>query len=223
MAEKEWKKIGTLTTSPDGVLSPQVVQGQQIYIVVGFGVNNPNAYKDGIAYINIDPGHAFMYTVRNNKVTKFFSFGPRKHGEFVNTPGTPDYGMDYPTRLFKVPVSAEQMDKVESTVDAYRKQALEGSMLYRGVTNDTCAETVRQILSESGVSTPNGTGPVAVGTANLPLKPKISGGEFPQLKSNPTSVTLPSIGIGKWKSPEKTVGYSYPTIEGGRLPDVSVE
>lgn len=170
MTDKEicYKKIGTLCTQPDGVLSPVKVQGQQIYVVVGFGVNSPAAYKDGVHYLNVDPGHAFMYTVRNNKVTKFFSFGPVTHGEFVNTQGTPDYGMDYPTRLFKVPLSAEQMNKVEATVDKYRKEISDGKMKYRGVTNDTCAETVRQILSESGVSTPNGTGPVAVGDVSAP-------------------------------------------------------
>ncbi len=109
-----------------------------------------------------------MYTVRGNKVTKFFSFGPREHGQFANTPGTPDYGMDYPTRLFKVPVTAQQMNQVESRVDIYRKQVLDGRMRYRGISNDTCAETVRQILSESGVITPNGTGPVAVGDLSIP-------------------------------------------------------
>ncbi len=38
-----WKKIGRLTTKPNGVLQPVVVQAQQIYVVVGFGVNEPKA------------------------------------------------------------------------------------------------------------------------------------------------------------------------------------
>lgn len=217
-----WKTVGQLTTKPKGVLTPTEVKAQQIYVAVGFGVNTPEAYQGGVAYLNIDPGHAFLYTVRNNRVTRFFSFGPLTHGEFLNTPGTPDYGMDYPTRLFKVPVSAEQMDKVESKVDVYRKQITDGSMPYRGVANDTCAETARQILTESGVNTPNGTGPVSA-YKQLPLLPKISGGEWPQVKSNPGSFSIPAIGLGRWRTPPQKVGYEYPTLEGGELPDVSLE
>lgn len=93
-----WKTVGQLTTKPKGILTPTEVKAQQIYVVVGFGVNTPAAYQGGVAYLNIDPGHAFLYTVRNNKVTRFFSFGPLTHGEFLNTPGTPDYGMDYPNQ-----------------------------------------------------------------------------------------------------------------------------
>ena len=224
MADKatQWKTVGQLTTTPDGVLTPTEVKAQQIYVVVGFGVNNPAAFQGGVAYLTVDPGHAFLYTVRNNKVTRFFSFGPRVHGEFLNTPGTPDYGMDYPTRLFKVLVSAEQMNKVESTVDVYRKQIIDGSMPYRGFTNDTCAETVRQILTESGVNTPNGTGPVSA-SKQLPLRPKLSGGQLPQVKSRPSSFTIPAVGVGQWKTQAQKVGYEYPTLEGGKLPDASLE
>jgi hypothetical protein len=217
-----WKTVGQLTTKPKGVLAPTEVKAQQIYVVVGFGVNNPTAYQGGTAYLTVDPGHAFLYTVRNNKVTRFFSFGPRVHGEFLNTAGTPDYGMDYPTRLFKVPVSAEEMNKVEAKVDVYRKQIIDGSMPYRGITNDTCAETVRQILTESGVNTPNGTGPVSA-SKQLPLRPNLSGGQLPQVKSNPGSFTIPSVGVGQWKTQAQKVGYEYPTLEGGKLPDASLE
>ncbi len=214
--------MGNLTTKVDGVLSPIEVNAQQIYVVVGFGVNNPAAYRDGISYLSTDPGHAFLYTVRNNKVTRIFSFGPLTHGDFLNTPGTPDYGMDYPTRLFKVPVSATQMDSVEATVDVYRKQVIEGAMLYRGISNDTCAETARQILTESGVDTPNGTGPVSA-EKQLPLQPNIAGGEMPRVKSNSGSLNIPAVGIGPWKMPAQTVSFPYPTVEGGRLPDASMK
>jgi hypothetical protein len=218
----QWKKGGELSTKPDGVLTPVDGKVQQIYVVVGFGVNTPAAYRDGVSYINIDPGHAFLYTVRENKVTRFFSFGPRIHGEFLNATATPDYGMDYATRLFKVPVSAEQMSNVEATIDKYRQQVLDGSMLYRGITNDTCAETARQILTESGVSTPSGTGPVSVET-KLHVLPNLSDGKLPQFKTNTSSLTIPSVSIGPLKTTAQKFDYAYPTLEGGRLPDVSVQ
>lgn len=214
-ANTQWKKIGSLTTTPDGVLSPVNVQAQQTYVVVGFGVNEPKAFQNGVHYIGIDPGHAFMYTVRNNKVTQFLSFGPIQTGNLRNAawgPGTPDFGMSYATNLFKVEVSMAQMNSVEKITAEFRQLILSGDMPYKGLSNDTCAETVKEILDKAGVTTPNGKGPVGH-ALTAPLRPKLENGQWPSIGS--TSIPI-NTNMGVYRMP-------VPTINTGRAPDLRME
>ena len=46
---------------------------------------------------------------------------------------------------------------------------------------------------------------------------------MPQVKSHPSSFTIPAVGVGQWKTQAQKVGYEYPTLRGGKLPDASLE
>ena len=139
-------------------------------IVVGFEVNNPKAFKCvkkeiandsfGGAYgvmvdvctqdLLIDPGHAFCYLVEGDKVTNFLSFGPAG-GDFkaaIGGQGTPNYPIPQKTKLFRIIISQSIYVALMKDISAMRQKITDGTEPYRGLSNDTCAETVRQVLAK---------------------------------------------------------------------------
>lgn len=166
--EKKWIEIGRSTTTPIDEEARTEVKIDIYYLVVGFEVNNKNAYIDGVQNLSLDYGHAFFYLVKNNIITLTFSFGPDRDGEIgllkdgqINSrKGTADYGITEIVRAFKIKINSSQAKKLEITTKKTRDNIASGKMKYIAYLNDTCAETARDILEEAGIKTPGGAGPI---------------------------------------------------------------
>jgi hypothetical protein len=196
-AQKKWKVVGRSTMSPVANTVRKEVFVDEYYVVVGFEVNSPTAFKDDTQELNTeaggDYGHAFFYVVKNNVITKFLSFGPNGPGKVgwfdrgranprYNTgavvkdgyknerPGTPDYEIPEEVQLFRVNLSESKGIALEKATQAMSDKISKGEQKYTVYVNDTCAETARQVLSEAGVETPSAKGWVKhSGVVNFPL------------------------------------------------------
>jgi len=137
-------------------------------LTVGFEVNHPSAFINGIQDLSVDYGHAFFYITKNNEVDIFFSFGPKGlavPGKITDEysgarPGSTNYSITEVTRLFRLKISEEIAINVKDNADAFTAKVNAGTEHYYAFMNDTCAETARDILSAGGVSTPPGSGPI---------------------------------------------------------------
>lgn len=184
-SEKTWIEVGRSTTTDPSNTDRKEVELDDYYVVVGFEVNHPDAFKDKIHDLGIDYGHAFFYIVKNKKVSKLFSFGPGGRGKvgwldkgnqlvpngydrgaaikdgYQNSrPGDADYAITETVKAFKVPLSQKQGIDLEAETDAVRKKIRDGKQRYTAYINDTCAETARDILTDANVSTPEGAGKI---------------------------------------------------------------
>lgn len=179
MAEKSWKKAGALTSKKEGAKNPEVVTVTQNYVVIGFEVNFPEAFKDSIHILDVDYGHAFFYVVNQSKISRLFSFGPNgagtvsavnplKDGYKNSRPGTPDYLIEKATKLFRIKLTSTQIRTLEAETDKVRQKIIAGDAKYSALVNDTCAETAREVLSAASISTPSARGKVAATTASVP-------------------------------------------------------
>lgn len=176
----KWVKIGSSATSPVSNTQRKEVFADTYYLVVGFEVNNPNAYKDRVHVLDEDYGHAFFYTTKNAAVTQFFSFGPAgagkvgwfnsgvrkdsapiKDGYADSRPGTPDYEISEDIRIFKIDITASQAEGVIAETNKVRQAIISGKQQYTAWVNDTCAETAKEILDDAGIKTPAGSGPIS--------------------------------------------------------------
>jgi len=144
------------------------IKRKKYILTVGFEVNYPKAFTDGIQDLSIDYGHAFFYVTKNDKVEIFFSFGPKGlavPGKYTDEysgerPGNTNYSITEITRLFRLIISEEMAIKVKKNSDMFTAKVNAGTEYFYAFMNDTCAETARDILSKSGISTPPGSGPV---------------------------------------------------------------
>ena len=67
-----WMEIGRSTTTATTNTKRKEVKVDDYYLVVGFEVNEPAAFKNGTQDLAIDYGHAFFYVVKNNVISKVF-------------------------------------------------------------------------------------------------------------------------------------------------------
>ena len=95
MAAKEKEVTAVLTPTDDKKRKEVVVKVDVYYVVVGFEVNKPEAFKANqidlplvepitVTYTHdlaVDYGHAFFYIVKNDKISQIFSFGPEANGK----------------------------------------------------------------------------------------------------------------------------------------------
>ena len=95
MAAKEKEVTAVLTPTDDKKRKEVVVKVDIYYVVVGFEVNKPEAFKANqidlplvepitVTYTHdlaVDYGHAFFYIVKNDKISQIFSFGPEANGK----------------------------------------------------------------------------------------------------------------------------------------------
>ncbi|AOA57355.1 hypothetical protein [Acinetobacter larvae] len=127
-----------------------VIKIDQYYLVVGFEVNVPQAYRNAKTTLSRkiekhqfmdgngvwDWGHAFFYIVKNEAVYCFFSYGPsidkseaqargeRKTGggSIIGTSATCQYDIGEVAQLFTVDIDKETADKIKADVDAIYMQ-----------------------------------------------------------------------------------------------------
>lgn len=156
------------------VLPVNITRPPKYVVTVGFEVNYPNAFVNGVQDLSVDYGHAFFYITRDDVVTVFFSFGPRglgQGGKVTNEyngkrPGNTSYAIGEIAELYRLTITEKQANNVKTAADKFTQKVNAGKEFYDASLNDTCAETARDILAEGGVSTPNGSGPVKGGGAD---------------------------------------------------------
>ncbi len=81
-------------------------------------------------------------------------------------PGNTSYAIGEIAELYRLTITEKQANNVKTAADKFTQKVNAGKEFYDASLNDTCAETARDILSEGGVSTPNGSGPVKGGGAD---------------------------------------------------------
>lgn len=184
-SEKKWIEVGRSTTTDPSNKTRKEVELDDYYVVVGFEVNHPAAFKDDTHDLAVDYGHAFFYIVKNTAITRWFSFGPAGPGKvgwfgkgnpvvpnrynsgapikdgFKNSrPATADYAITETVKAFKIVLAQKQGKDLEAETDAVRKKVRDGDERYNAYLNNTCAETARDILSDANVPTPSGDGDI---------------------------------------------------------------
>jgi hypothetical protein len=177
VSAERWTKIGSSTTSPLDQTNRKTIVLDRPYVVVGFEVNNPQAYSNDTQDLAVDYGHAFFYLVKRKIITIAFSFGPNgagkvgwlgkystgaliKDGMTNSRPGTPDYEITETVKAFQILLSAEQAARLTEETKKMREEIMRGSVRYSAFVNDTCAETAKEILDEAGIETPSGSGSI---------------------------------------------------------------
>jgi hypothetical protein len=184
-SEKIWTEVGRSTTTERSNRVRKEVELDDYYVVIGFEVNNVDAFKDNIQDLAVDYGHAFFYIVKNKAVGKWFSFGPAAPGKngwfdkgdrigqnaynsgaaikdgYKNArPGNADYKISETVKAFKIVLTQKQGKDLEAETDAVRKDVRDGKQQYTAYMNDTCAETARDILTKANIPTPEGSGKI---------------------------------------------------------------
>lgn len=194
--KKSWIEIGSSTTSPKDNKTRAEVVVDDYYVVIGFEVNKSEAFKDETQDLGKDYGHAFFYLVKNKKVVKSFSFGPKgpgkigwfdsggiggvdnkydtgavlKDGYKDSRPGSPDYHISEPVKVFKLKLTPKQARDLITETDLVREKINSGKQKYTAFMNDTCAETARDILKSANIDTPSGSGKIKhSGVASFPI------------------------------------------------------
>jgi len=172
---ESWVSIGSSYTSPVENRIRAQVSVDNYYVVVGFEVNNPKAFVNGIQDLAIDYGHAFIYLVKNMEIAGAVSFGPngagkigwfnkgrtmtsKKDGQQNGRPATADYPVREPVKAFRIPVSKQQALRLLKEIKDLRKEIDEGDVEYSALMNDTCAETVKEVLDDADIETPSASG-----------------------------------------------------------------
>lgn len=175
-------------TAPNIPVTEVMVESYQL--VVGFEVNHPNAYVNGIHILNNDYGHAFFYLTKNGMVKKFFSFGPvgsgkdgwlnkgnsrnstpnawntgapKKDGYATSREGTATYPISEVTKNFRFTLDAHEFEVILKETERIIQQIYARKQDYTAWINDTCAETARDIIKKGYPSIPEGSGAVDAG------------------------------------------------------------
>jgi hypothetical protein len=184
-AEGKWTTLGASNTTPIANTQRKEVKADSYYLVVGFEVNYPDAYKDHTHNLDVDYGHAFFYSAKNAIVTQMFSFGPIGQGKVgwldsgttTGAPvkdgyadarqGTPDYVLSEDIRIFKIELNAGEAERVMAETKLMREKIVSGEQKYTAWVNDTCAETAKQVLENAKIKTPSGSGSVSKGDLTI--------------------------------------------------------
>lgn len=175
---KRWIEVGRSQSSKIENKNRTQVLLDDYYVVIGFEVNNPNAFKNKVHDLAIDYGHAFFYIVKNKLISMVFSFGPGTIGKFgwfndggeskIPAPlkdgysnsrlGTADYEITEPVKAFKIKITAAQGAALEAATKKARDEIFQRKIMYTAYVNDTCAETAKEVLSEAEIDNPSGLG-----------------------------------------------------------------
>lgn len=138
-------------------------------LVMGFEVNDPNQFKNGIMDLNGDYGHAFFYLVDNdNKISSTFSFGPAEQmteiGQLIGVRGNLDYKISETSQLTSIDINAAQYFALKAKIASFRLDVLRGKEYYWVAFNNTCAETVVDTVGSwyLGLGLPDGKSLVKV-------------------------------------------------------------
>ncbi|EBK3282590.1 hypothetical protein CKH23_17545 [Salmonella enterica] len=126
------------------------------------------AFVNGVHNVGKDTGHAFFYITESNSIRTFFSFGPvgtaipgKMTNEYTGArQGTTSYGITEMSTFFRFQITKDQVDEIIQIADLFTIDVNNGKEKYDISLNDTCAESARDILSDSGIDTPDGSGPV---------------------------------------------------------------
>ena len=142
-------------------------------VIIGFEVNYPDAFNDGIMDLDVDYGHAFFYITKNDRIVISFSFGPNGgsdpnslankvsgSGEIGPRPGRATYPVSEATKLFRIPVTEKVAKETIKNTQETIAEINAGKLKYNVVYNDTCAATAREILEETIDDLPSGSGKV---------------------------------------------------------------
>lgn len=172
---ESWVSVGSSQTSPVENKIRAQVSIDSYYVVVGFEVNNPKAFVNGIHDLAVDYGHAFIYLVKNIEIAGVISFGPngvgkigwfnrgrtmtsKKDGQQNGRPATADYPVREAVKAFRITVSKKQAAQLLKEIKELRKEIYEGDVEYSALMNDTCAETVKEVLDDADIETPSASG-----------------------------------------------------------------
>lgn len=172
---EKWVPIGSSKTSPVENKTRANVSLDRYYVVIGFEVNNRKAFVNDIQDLAVDYGHAFIYLVKNVEISGSISFGPngpgkigwfnnnrvltyKKDGQQNGRPATADYPIREPVKAFKLPVSKQQATLLLESMAELRREIDAGEVEYSALINDTCAETVKEMLDDAKVQTPSASG-----------------------------------------------------------------
>ena len=105
-----------------------------------------------------EPGHALHYIVKNGTIQSVLSFGPSSAAAAAIGPATADCTMKKMVYAFRYNLTKDKAEKLIKETDKWRADIASYLILYSGVTNDTCAETMLEILRPYIPELPKGKG-----------------------------------------------------------------
>ena len=120
-------------------------------LVMGFEVNNPDAFAGGVQNLSKDFGHSFFYLVDDNgRITDTFSFGPaitpEGDGITLGVPGKANYGITDPfVNLIGIDISALEYNNLKNGI----KDFYSSNYKYWIGLNNTCAESSMDIVGRA--------------------------------------------------------------------------
>lgn len=90
-----------------------------------------------------------------NKGNKIPLPAPLKNSYNNSRPGTADYHITEPVKAFKIKLTLKQGLALEEATMKARDNIKSGKIRHTAYSNDTCAETAREILSEAKIENPS--------------------------------------------------------------------
>lgn len=163
------KPNGNGTTASDKPITE--LKTDIYYVVIMIDASHPEKALiktlDGSTAHNpiAEPGHALHYIVKNGIIQSVLSFGPSSATAAAIGPATADCTMKNMVYAFKYDLTKVKAEKLIEETNSWRNLitngsifSKEGRIVYSGITNDTCAETMLQILRPYIPELPKGKG-----------------------------------------------------------------
>ena len=163
------KPNGNGTTASDKPITE--LKTDIYYVVIMIDASHPEKALiktlDGSTAHNpiAEPGHALHYIVKNGIIQSVLSFGPSSATAAAIGPATADCTMKNMVYAFKYDLTQVKAEKLIEETNSWRNLitngsifSKEGRIVYSGITNDTCAETMLQILRPYIPELPKGKG-----------------------------------------------------------------
>lgn len=202
----------------------------QYYVVIMIDASHPETAfvktLDGsIAHNPVaEPGHALHYIVKNETILSVLSFGPRSAAAAAIGPATADCTIKNMVYAFKYALAKVKAEKLIEETNSWRNLITKGSIfskkgriVYSGITNDTCAESMLQILRPYIPELPKGKG--KTGTYYIYLRAVTPYWLFEDYKKLGTSYKIYPNGSKRYTTEDpKKLLKEYVPLQGGKDP-----
>ncbi|TCB82314.1 hypothetical protein [Acinetobacter sp. ANC 4173] len=197
------KPDGKGVTKPNKPITE--VKVDNYYVVIMIDASHPEKAliktQDGSTAHNpiAEPGHALHYIVKNGIIQSVLSFGPSSAAAAAIGPATADCTMKNMVYAFKYNLTKVKAEKLIEETNSWRNLitngsifSKEGRIVYSGITNDTCAETMLQVLRPYIPELPKGKG--KTGTYSVYIRAVTPYWLFDDLKKAGTPYKIYRIG-----------------------------
>jgi hypothetical protein len=146
------------------IVTLAAILGSNTGIELGIGIEpvDPAAVQNGVLNVCVDTGHTFVYIRQNGSVVSLLSYGPGQPigisnlHQFLsgNLPGNAHWPLSGSANTWEFPITSTQMGDEEKAIKDFKDH------VPNYTTGMQCTAGALSVAAKSGVSLPDGVGPV---------------------------------------------------------------